>query len=168
MTATTGGEVATGVNVFTVIQTQPELLAVVSSSEVQGWTGTVTLTGQYTHFNTASCSPNCSTVNFGTGITVNSVTASSATSIQANITVQPTTTLGYRNVTVTTGSEAVSLTNAFDVTIGPAAIQGPLNPASGAQNTSITVLVTGSQTHFLQGTTTANFGTQQDATGASK
>jgi len=166
VTATTVGEVATGINVFTVIQTQPELLAVVSSSEVQGWTGTVTLTGQYTHFNTASgCSPNCSTVNFGTGITVNSVTASSATSIQANITVQPTTTLGYRNVTVTTGSEAVSLNNAFNVTIGPAAIQGPLSPASGAQNTSITVLVTGSQTHFLQGTTTASFGGGIQVTG---
>jgi hypothetical protein len=165
VTATTGGEVATGVNVFTFIQTQPELLSVVASSQVQGWTGTVNLTGLYTHFTTTSCSPNCSTVNFGTGITVNSVTASSATSIQANITVQPTTTLGYRNVTVSTGSEAVSLTNAFDVTIGPAAIQGPLSPASGAQNTSITVLVTGSQTHFLQGTTIASFGGGIQVTG---
>jgi hypothetical protein len=173
VTVTTGGEVATGVNVFTVIQTQPELLAVVSSSEVQGWTGTVTLTGKFTNFNTAAgCSPNCSTVNFGTGITVNSVTASSATSIQANITVQPTTTLGYRNVTVTTGSQAVSLTNAFQVTIGPAAIQGPLNPAAGAQNSSITVLVTGSQTHFCTqpsasclGTTTASFGGGIQVTG---
>src|ERR1035438_5671095 len=36
VTATTGGEVATGINVFTVIQTQPELLAVVSSSGYQG------------------------------------------------------------------------------------------------------------------------------------
>jgi hypothetical protein len=165
VTATTGGEVATGVNVFTVIQTQPELLAVVSSSEVQGWTGTVTLTGKFTHFTTTSCSSSCSTVNFGTGITVNSVIASSATSIQANITVQPTTTLGYRNVTVTTGSEAVSITNAFDVTIGPAAIQGPLNPASGAQNQPYNVQVLGSQTHFLQGTTTASFGGGIQVTG---
>jgi hypothetical protein len=165
VTATTGGEVATGVNVFTVIQTQPELLAVVSSSEVQGWTGTVTLTGKFTHFTTTSCSANCSTVNFGAGITVNSVTASSATSIQANITVQPTTALGYRNVTVTTGSEAVSITNAFDVTTGPAAIQGSLNPASGAQNQSYNVQVLGSQTHFLQGTTTASFGGGIQVTG---
>jgi hypothetical protein len=159
VTATTVGEVATGVNVFTVTQTQPELLSVVTASEVQGWNGTVTLTGRFTHFNTAAgCSPNCTTANFGTGITVNSVTASSATSAQANITVQPTTTLGYRNVTVSTGSEVITLNNAFDVTIGPAAIQGPLSPASGAQNSSLTVLVTGSQTHFLQGTTTASFG----------
>jgi hypothetical protein len=158
VTATTGGEVATGINVFTVNQTQPELLAVVASSGVQGWTGTVTLTGKFTSFTTTGCSPNCSTVNFGTGITVNSVTASSSSSIQANITVQPTTTLGYRTVTVTTGSEAVSLANAFNVTVGPAAIQGPLSPASGAQNQSYNVQVLGSQTHFLQGSTTANFG----------
>jgi hypothetical protein len=43
------------------------------------------------------------TANFGAGITVNSVTVTSATSAQANITIQPTTTLGYRNVSVTTG-----------------------------------------------------------------
>jgi hypothetical protein len=175
VTATTLGEVATGVNVFTVTQTQPELLSVVASSQVQGWTGTVTLTGRFTHFNTAAgCSPNCTTVSFGTGsgITVNSVTAASTTSVQANITVQPTTTLGYRNVTVSTGSEVITLSNAFNVTIGPAAIQGPLSPASGAQNSSLTVLVTGSQTHFCtqpnancQGTTVASFGGGIQVTG---
>src|ERR1035438_10214816 len=85
--------------------------------------------------------------------------------IQANITVQPTTTLGPRNVTVTTGSEAVPLTNAFQVTIGPAAIVAALNPDSGAQNQSYNVLVVGSQSHFLQGTTTANFGPYINVTG---
>ena len=92
MTATTLGEVATGTNVFTINQTQPELLAVVPSSGFQGQTGNVTLTGQFTHFaTTGSPAP----ANFGSGITVNSVTALSATSLQANITVSPTTTLGY-------------------------------------------------------------------------
>ena len=122
VTATTLGEVATGTNVFTINQTQPELLAVVASSEVQGFTGNVTLTGQFTHFASTACTPNCSVANFGTGVTVNSVTALSATSLQANITVSPTTTLGTRNVSVTTGTEVVSLNNAFTVTVGPAAI----------------------------------------------
>ena len=166
VTATTGGEVATGVNVFTVIQTQPELLSVVSSSEVQGWNGNVALTGEFTHFNTASgCSPNCTTVSFGTGVSVITVTAADSSHVTANITVQPTATLGYRNVSISTGSEVVTLTNGFDVTLGPAAIQGPLSPVSGAQNSSLTVLVTGSQTHFCtqpnagcQGTTVASFG----------
>jgi hypothetical protein len=160
VSATTLGEFSSGTNVFTVTQTQPELLAVVSASEVQGWNGTVALTGRFTHFNTASgCAPNCSTVNFGTGITVNSVTASDATHISANITVQPTTTLGYRSVTVTTGAEAVTMTNSFNVTVGPAAIQGALSPSTGPQNTpSLDVYITGSQTHWAQNVTTASFG----------
>ena len=166
VTATTLGEVATGTNVFTINQTQPELLAVVASSEVQGFTGNVTLTGQFTHFASTACTPNCSVANFGTGVTVNSVTALSATSLQANITVSPTTTLGTRNVSVTTGTEVVSLNNAFTVTVGPAAITAALSPASGPQGaTNFTVAILGSQTHWLQGTTTANFGGVIQVTG---
>jgi hypothetical protein len=152
VTATTLGEVAAGINVFTIAQTQPELLSVVASSEVQGFTGTVTVTGDFTDFATG-----VTTANFGAGITVNSVTASSATSLKVNITVQPTATLGYRNVSVTTGSEVVSLTNGFTVNQGPAAISG-LSPANGGQGNSYSVIVTGSQTHFAQGVTTAAFG----------
>jgi hypothetical protein len=40
-----------------------------------------------------------------------------------------------------------------------------LNPASGAQNQPYNVQVLGSQTHFLQGTTTANFGPYIQVTG---
>ncbi len=167
VTATTLGEVATGINVFTVNQTQPELLAVVPSSQVQGWTGNVTLTGQFTSFNTAAgYSPNCSVANFGTGITVNSVTALSATSLQANITVSPTTNLGFRSVSVTTGTQVVSLNNAFQVTVGPAAITALLSPVFGPQGaTGFTVLITGSQTHWAQGVTTASFGGTIQVTG---
>jgi hypothetical protein len=160
ITATTGGEVATGVNVFTVTQTQPELLAVVPTSQVQGWTGNVNLTGQYTHFAAGTTA-----VGFGTGITVNSATVTDATHVTANITVQPTTTLGYRNVTVTTGAEIVSLSNAFRVTVGPAAIVSALSPNSGAANQSYNVQVVGSQSHFQQGVTTASFGPYIQVTG---
>ena len=68
-------------------------------------------------------------------------------------------------MTVTTGTEIVSLNNAFQVTVGPAAIVSALSPDSGAQNQSYNVLVVGSQTHFLQGTTTANFGPYIQVTG---
>jgi hypothetical protein len=163
VTATTLGEVATGTNVFTIIQTQPELLSVNAPSAAQGVTLTETLTGQFTHFATGT-----STVSFGAGVTVNSVTATSSTTLQANITVQPTATLGPRNVSVTTGSEVVSLPNAFSVTVGPAAIPvGGLNPASGAQGNAYIVAVTGSQTHFASGVTTAAFGGGITVTGIS-
>ncbi|HEY1902662.1 MAG TPA: Ig-like domain-containing protein [Terracidiphilus sp.] len=161
VTATTGGEVATGVNVFTVSQSEPELLAVVPSSGVQGLTSSpVTITGAFTTFVNGT-----TTANFGTGITVNSVTVTSATQAQANITVQPTTTLGYRNVSVTTGTQVVNLTNGYQVTQGPAEIVGPLSPASGGEGNSYNVVVTGSQTHFAQNVTTAAFGGGIQVTG---
>jgi Big-like domain-containing protein/ASPM-SPD-2-Hydin domain-containing protein len=161
VTATTLGEVATGVNVFTITQTQPELLAVVPSSGTQGVVENVTLTGQFTNFVNGT-----TTASFGAGITVNSVTVSSATAAQANITVQPTAALGYRSVSVTTGAQVVSLTNAFQVTTGAAAILS-LNPATGGQGTSLTVAVTGSQTNFASGITTAVFGGGISVTGIS-
>ncbi|MFZ1086684.1 MAG: Ig-like domain-containing protein [Terracidiphilus sp.] len=159
VTATTLGEVATGGNVFLVFQTQPELLAAVPSSQVQGWTGTVTLTGAFTHF-----TGGVSAVSFGTGITINSATVLSLTSLQANITVLPTATPGYRNISVTTGSEAVSLNNGFQVLAGPAAIAS-LNPNSGAQGASLSVVVTGSQSDFASGVTTAAIGGGINITG---
>ena len=174
--ATTLGEIATGVNVFDVIQTQPELLAVVGDSgasyglnrAVQGWTGFVNLTGEYTHFT------NSSVVNFGTGITVNSVSASSATALTVNITVSPIIQLGWHTVSVTSvgGTEVVTLSNAFQITVGPAAIVEALNPFNAPQKWSGNVLVVGSQTHF-NGTgcsstnpcTTAYFGPYINVTG---
>ena len=153
VTTATGGEVAIGVNLFTITQTQPQLLAVVPSSGPQGWTTqNVHLTGDFTHFcdnitTTCTAGYTPSTAYFGTGIVVNSVTAASNTSATANVTVEPTTSLGYRNVTVTTGTENVTYTNGFNVTLGPAAISN-LTPGSAAQNTSTTIVVTGSQTHF--------------------
>ena len=161
VTTTTLGEIATGVNVFTVSQSQPELLAVVPSSGVQGLTlSPVTITGAFTNF-----AGGTTTANFGTGITVNSVNVTSPTQAQANITVSPTTTLGYRNVSVTTGSQVVNLTNAYNVIQGPAEIVGPLSPASGAEGQQYNVVVTGSQTHFAQNVTTAAFGGGIQVTG---
>ena len=162
VTVTTLGEIATGVNVFDVVQTQPELLSVVASSgasaglnsAVQGWTGNVNLTGDYTHFT------NSSIVSFGSGITVNSVSASSSTSLQVNISISPTIQLGWHTVSVTSlgGTEVVSLSNAFQVTVGPAAIVEALNPYNAPQSWTGNVAVVGSQTHWVQGVTTANFG----------
>ena len=150
LTATTLGEVANGVNVFTITQTQPELLAVVSGNGVQGATETVTVTGAFTHFSSSSVA------NFGAGVTVNSVNALSTTQLQVNITVQPTANVGLRNVTVTTGAEVVTLNNSFTVTTGPAAILS-LNPSSGGQGNSFAVAVVGSQSHFAAGVTTTSF-----------
>jgi methionine-rich copper-binding protein CopC len=151
ISTTTGGEIASGSNLFTVTQTQPELLAVVKSAAMQGESATVTLTGAFTHFSSSSVP------SFGAGITVDSVNALSLESLQVNITVSPTAYTGSRTVSVTTGTESVSLNNAFNVTTGPAAIAS-LSPATGYEGGSVTVLVTGSQTNFTTGVTSASFG----------
>jgi len=154
VSATTGGELATGINVFTITQDQPELLAVVPNNGMQGLTSSpVTLTGAFTNFVNGT-----TTGNFGSGITVNSVNVTSATQAQANITVSPTTSLGYRNVSLTTGTQVVSLANGYQVIQGPAQIVGPMNPAAGGEGQSYNIAITGSQTHWAQGVTTASFG----------
>ncbi|HVU45322.1 MAG TPA: Ig-like domain-containing protein [Terracidiphilus sp.] len=160
VTVTTLGEVATGTNVFTITQTQPQLVFVNPPSLPQGQTQDVTLTGVLTNFSSSS------TVDAGAGVIVNSVTFNSVTSLTANLSVQPTAALGNRAVTVTTGAEIVSSPSLFKVTAGPAAIAG-LSPNSGGQGQSVTVLVTGSQTHFSAGTTTASLGGGIAVTGIS-
>ena len=148
VTATTLGEVATEVNAFTVTQTQAELAFISPSSLPQGETQNVTITGIDTSFSISSA------VTAATGVTVNSVTFNSATSLTANLTVSPTITLGYKAITVTTGAQMVSSPSLFQAVAGPAAISG-LSPASGDEGHAITVLVTGSQTHFSSATTAA-------------
>ncbi len=145
VTTVTGGEMATEVNAFTITQTQAELAFVSPPSLQQGQTQNIAITGIDTSFSTSS------TVTAGTGVIVNSVTYTSATSLTASVTVQPTAALGYRTITVTTGTQVVASSSLFQVEAGPAAIAS-LSPNTGGQGQSVTMLVTGSQTHFSGGT----------------
>jgi hypothetical protein len=150
VTATTLGEVATEVNAFTITQTQAELAFIDPTSLTQGQSQNLTITGIDTTFSASSV------VTAANGITVNSVTFNSATSLTANVSVSPTISLGYKAITVTTGSQIVSSPSLFQVTTGPAAIDN-LNPATGNEGQSLQVVVTGSQTHFANGITSALF-----------
>src|SRR5206468_2241634 len=110
VTVTTGGEVVTATNGFTV-NGLPALTTVNPSSGQQGQANLlVALTGTFTHFVNAT-----TTADFGSGITVNSVSVASSTSATANITIAGGATIGTRNVTVTTGAEVVTATNGFTV-----------------------------------------------------
>jgi hypothetical protein len=160
LTMTTLGEVAVKNNAFEITQTEPEMLYINAASAMQGQTATVTITSLYTHFGATT------TASFGPGVTVNSVTPITATDLQVNVTVQPTAALGYRSVSVSTGTEVIASSSLFQVTTGPAAIYS-LSPASGGQGRSLTVLVTGSQTNFASGVTTAAFGGGISVTGIS-
>ena len=109
-----------------------------------GQTLNVTVTGANTHFD------NSTFANFGDGITVNSISGITPTSLTANITIKTTTYLGIRMVTVVTGGEyATSGAQGFNVVASNATLSS-ISPNTASQATNLSVVVTGANTHFLQ------------------
>ena len=152
VTLNTYGESASAVNSFTVNAASPVINFVSPSTGAQGETKNVTVYAQFTHFD------NTTVFSFGSGITVNSAVINTTTQATVNITVSPTTSVGYRNATATTGSESASLQNAFQVTVGPAYISA-VSPNSGRQDqTGLVIAVSGFATHFTAATPSINFG----------
>ncbi|MDX2151723.1 MAG: Ig-like domain-containing protein [Bryobacteraceae bacterium] len=148
----TGGEQAVLFNGLTVTAGSATISLVAPATAQQGQTLNVAVTGQFTSFQQGS-----TTVSFGTGVTVNSVTVNSPTSLTANVTVNPLATIGGRTLTVTTGSQIVTSNN-FAVTAGPATLAS-INPASVPQaQASVNVVITGTATNFAQGQTQVFFG----------
>jgi hypothetical protein len=154
VTVTTGGEIVTLANGFTVTAGTPVLSSVTPNSGQQGQTiATVALVGQFTHF-----AQGTSTASFGAGITINSLTVTDATHATASITIAGSAATGSRDVTVTTGGEIATLASGFTVTAGTPVINS-VTPNSGQQGQTIaTVALAGQFTHFVQGTSTASFG----------
>ena len=152
VTLTTGSEVVTLSNGFAVGAGTPVITQVNPNTGQQGQTNlNVAITGQYTHFVQGT-----TTASFGAGITINSVTVSSATAATVNLTVATSATLGSRTVTMVTGSESVLAVNAFQVTASNATIVS-VTPNSGRQAQTLNVAIVGSGTHWAQGVTTALF-----------
>ena len=125
----------------------------------QGQTLDVAIVGTGTHFQSGT-----TFANFGDGVLVNTLTIHDQTHTTANVTVSPTTTLGWRTVTLVTGGEFATTAPVdvngpgFLVVAGPATLVS-VSPASGAQGaTPFVVNVTGQGSHFLQGATQISFG----------
>jgi len=108
------------------------ITGLVPASGKQGETIDVTLQGQssgdfITHF-----IDGVSQVNFGEGVTVNTVTVNSETELTTNITIDPDAPTGTRAITVTSGNEISVSMLAFTVTRGTSSIIGTLiDPDSG-------------------------------------
>jgi len=151
LTATTGGEAATLVNAFVVQAGTPLILSSAPTSGQQQGAVTFTILGQFTQWDSTT------QVSFGTGVTISQVNVTGPTAITVNAVVQPTTYLGPRTLTVTTGTQALPLPDAFTVLPGPAVVSG-LSPAQAAQGQTLSVVVTGTNTNFLQNVTAASFG----------
>jgi RHS repeat-associated protein len=154
VTVTTGTEVATGANLFTVTAGTPVVGTVAPNSGQQGQTGiSVAITGQYTHFVAGTTA-----VTFGNPGVTAAVAVTDATHLTATVTVSATAAVGATSVTVATGSESETLANGFTVTAGTPAV-GTVAPNSGQQGQSgISVAITGQYTHFVAGTTAVTFG----------
>ncbi|HET9285264.1 MAG TPA: RHS repeat-associated core domain-containing protein [Candidatus Angelobacter sp.] len=154
VTLTTSGETASIVNGFTVVTGVPVITAVSPNNGKQGQQAiSVAITGAFTHFASGT-----SVASFGNGISVASLTVNSPTSATAVINIDPAATTGGRNVTITTGSEVATLTGGFTVNPGTPVITN-VNPNTGAVGQQgLSVTVTAQFTHFVQGSTTANFG----------
>jgi hypothetical protein len=151
-TVTTGGEVANGGNLFSILGGLPVVSGASPISAHQNDQNVnVTVTGLYTNFVNGT-----TTANFGAGVTVNSVTVSGSTTATVNVTISSTATIGGRTVTMTTGTEVASFANAFNVVAGLPQLAS-LSPSTGAQNSTQTVTVTGLYTNFAQGTSVVSF-----------
>ena len=156
VTATTGSEIASLTNGFTVTagSSTPILTSIKPINVYQGQSGvSIAITGQNTHWVQSTTQ-----VSFGAGVTTTSVTVFSATSLSAQISIDPAIAPGYRTVRVSTSSEVAAVANVFQVLQASATIYS-LNPGGGQQSQqNLPVTITGVSTHFVQGTTQANFG----------
>jgi uncharacterized repeat protein (TIGR01451 family) len=97
-------------------------------------------------------------VSFGPGITVNSVSVTPPTSLTANITIAATAATGARDVTVTNpapGGGPATLAGAFTVN-NPAPTLTSITPTAGGRLQTLDVVLTG--TGYISGVTTVSFG----------
>lgn len=115
-TTVSGGAIETvsGTGIVKIVAaiTSPTILSISPSTGAIGATMNVTISGAATNFD------NTSDLDLGSGITINALTGNSATTITANITIAAGATVGFRDVTVTTGGETATeaLTGPFLVT----------------------------------------------------
>ena len=145
-TFTTLGESAQLALAFNVGPSTPTLNGASPFSGQPGQSLTVRLFGQYTHW-----AQGATTVTFGEGVTVDSVTVVDATTADVDILIDSIATLGGRAVTVTTGGEIVTA-SVFSVVAGGAIIS-QVAPQSGNQGQEVVLTITGQNTHWQQGFT---------------
>ncbi len=149
VTVTTPGGTGTLTSGFTVNQASPTISNVSPNQGIQGQTlSSVILTGTYL--------TGATSVSFGTGITVNSLTVNSPTQITTNITISSTATPGSRNISVTTPGGIATLTDGFTVNQALPTISN-VSPNQGIQGQTLSnVTLTGT---YLTGATSVSFGT---------
>jgi hypothetical protein len=148
--------VNTGTNIA-VSSAVPAIALVTPADGQRGTTVNLEINGANTNFQSSSVVSIA-----GDGVTVNSRTINSPEKITANVTIAPGASLGFRDVTVTTNTGKSEIATGFGAFNVIAALTGPsitsVTPSQGAQGTTLNVAITGINTHFVNGTSVANFG----------
>lgn len=153
-------ETAGGTGQFQILaeNTNPALLSVVPRTIAQDTVETLTISGANTHFENG-----VTTVEFGEGITPGTVTVTSPTNLQVQVTVAADAPVGFRRITVRTGDEVLVLNNTL-VLVETLGLAGDLPSIEsvlprwlprGASNVDLNV--TAVNTNFVNGETTAGF-----------
>lgn len=128
----------------------------------QGETVTVSLLGRNTNFITG-----ITRASFGAGIavggatsgTLGPLTVTSPTTATAQLAIGPAATLGLRDMVVQTASAQVVQKGAFAVRVpNSSPTLSLVTPNTGQSGQTLTVTLTGQNTHFAQGTTAVDFG----------
>ena len=150
-------ETASGSNVVEVTPaiTVPTLLSVEPSEASQGSLATVTVRGLNTAWNAGS------TLSLGPGVTVQALSVISPTLMQASLAVAPDAAIAFRTAEVVTpGAGTQSKSRALFINNGVATVPQVTNviPAEGTTGQILDVAITGRDTNFQNGVTTASFG----------
>jgi len=146
-----GGGTVTLTEAFTLVFPPPSLSSIAPNSASRGQTLNVVLNGRGYYSEATS-------VDFGSNVSVNSLSVNSTSQMTANVTVAAEATTGPRGVSVINsapGGGSTTLNNAF--TIGnPAPTLASASPATGVRGETVNVILTG--TNFVASVSTANFG----------
>ena len=162
VTVTTDGEVAlANSDALDVIQTTSTSLNITPTTGQQGTSHLqIQMNGQLTNWINGNTS---ATFGNNNGLVVNSVTVSSPTQAVIDLTIQGTAYVGLYSLTVNTthagNPEQESLTNVFSVGPGVAIITTVVPSGSSAQSTTESIAITGQNTSWINGVTTAYFTT---------
>lgn len=146
-----GVEIAEGKGIITIetATTAASVLSLTPTRLIQGTTATLTIQGINTTFTDDMA------VELGTGVTVDSVTRVSDTEATIEVTVAAGAPIGFR--TLTAGS--MTLDDALLIgSESSISVISEISPKNLQQSQTTSVTVTGTNTHFETGVTTASFG----------
>jgi hypothetical protein len=152
------GFLSAGAHFFYVTNSGSKSISLNPSSAAKGQTLNVNITGTNVHFDNAFGANNSLTFfgqASGSTFTTNAITYVSPTQFLASVTVPTTVSSGQYNVSLQTESEGIiNLSNGFTVLPGSLSTSSP-NVSQRGQTLSVTI--TGVNTHFNQATTTVSF-----------